>query len=228
MNPTRHHQWFQSKLELARFLVAERGDQAEPDAQILLCCAISGLAAILWPGTGIDRQRFIQLLIDYSPSTANLHLISTPVLASQLRDRGDTSSAIALSSKFFPVHPSQFLNPNEVDHKETAVCALLKSLELKNVRRASYAAIIYADLRCALVHEYSVSPHITAFNLFGIHNIPSYVNMTYDNGQTRYLLHFPLHYLVDILSSTADALFAHWSTSSVWANPRPSSWWADG
>ena len=94
MDPTIYRQFFNSKLEIARFLVKERGDKAEPDAEILLCCAISGLAAILWPGRRIDRQRFVQLLIDFCPSRANLTLISTPVLASQLMNSKEVSKLI--------------------------------------------------------------------------------------------------------------------------------------
>lgn len=49
--------WLSSKLELAALLVEEKGEEAEPDSQILLCCAISAFAAVLWPGIGLDRQR---------------------------------------------------------------------------------------------------------------------------------------------------------------------------
>lgn len=36
------------------------------DAEIILCCANSGLAAKFWPGKGIDHTRFVQLLIYFS------------------------------------------------------------------------------------------------------------------------------------------------------------------
>jgi|SRR5271157_4629059 len=228
MDPIRYQQFFRSKLELAKFLVVEKGDQAELDAEILLCCAISGLAAILWPGTGIDRQRFIEFLVEYSQSTSNLQLISTPVLASQLRDMGDTSSAIHLSRKFFPGNPSEEIKPMQVDQGETMVVATLSSVDLKVIRRASYASIIYNDLRCALVHEYSISPYITNFNLFGTHATLSYTNMTLEDGQSRRLLHIPFQYLADVLDGTAQAVFAYWSKSSQWERPRPALWWTDG
>lgn len=221
-------EFFQSKLELGQFLISEKGNLAEPDAEIIICCAISGLAAILWPDTGIDRQRFIQLLIDFSQPSTNLRHISIPKLASQLRDQGDTSSAITLKDKFFPGHPSEFLDPRVVDHDEATVSSFLNFLDLKTIRRASYASIIYTDLRCALVHEYRLSDNMTSINLFGIHNAPSYLHMNFEDGQTRMQLHLPFEYLANALSNITEALFTYWSTSSSLVKPRPLSWWADG
>ena len=228
MDTKRFREFFQSKIELGRLVVQGMGSQAEPDAEIILCCALSGLAAFLWPGPGIDRQRFIQLLIDFSQPSANLRLISLPVLASQLRDQGDVSSAINLKAKFFPGHPTEFLDPNVVDQDEAIVSSFLNSLDLKTIRRASYASIIYTDLRCALVHEYSLSPNMTSFNLFDIHNAPSYLHMNFEDGQTRMLLHLPFGYLADALNNITEALFTYWSTSSLLEKPPPLSWWVDG
>lgn len=228
MDTKRFREFFHSKLELGRFLIKEMGVQAEPDAEIILCCALSGLASILWPGTGIDRQRFIQLLVDFSQPSANLQLISLPVLASQLRDQGDVSSAINLKAKFFPGHPSEFINPNVVDQDEAIVSSFINYLDLKTIRRSSYASIIYTDLRCALVHEYSLSPNMTYFNLFDIHDSPSYLHMNFEDGRTRMLLHLPFDYLANTLINITDALFTYWSTSSLLEKPRPVSWWVDG
>jgi hypothetical protein len=230
MDTKRFHEFFQSKIELGRLVIKEMGEQAEPDAEIILCCALSGLAAILWPGTGIDRQRFIQMLVDFdfSQPSANLRQISIPVLASQLRDEGDVSSAINLKAKFFPGHPSEFFDPKVVDQDEATVSAVSNSLSLKTIRRASYASIIYTDLRCALVHEYNLSENMTSFNLFDIHNAPSYLHMNFEDGRTRMLLHLPFGYLVDALTNITEALFAYWRTSSSLEKPRPLSWWADG
>jgi hypothetical protein len=228
MNSSKYRQFFQSKLELARFLVLERGDEAEPDAEILLCCAISGLASILWPGKHIDKQRFVQLLVEFSPPKANLQKISTPVLASKLKDDEDVSTANELSNKYYPHQPKEILDPMKVDQDESVVSEAFKSLGLKTIRRASYASIIYTDLRCALIHEYRNSPYIAPFNMFEIPKKPYYVNMTFEDGRVRHLLYIPFSYLADILDSTTDALFSYWSESSEWEKPQPTSWWIDG
>jgi hypothetical protein len=227
MNPAKYRQFFQSKLEIARFLIHERGNEAEPDAEILLCCAFSGLAAILWPGRNIDKQRFVQLLVEFSTSKANLQLISTPVLASKLKDDEDVSTANELSKKFYPHQPKEILNPRKVDQDESVVSEAFKSLGLKTIRRASYASIIYQDLRCALIHEYNNSPYIMPLNMFDSDK-PYYMNMTFDDGRVRHLLHIPFDYLADTLDSTTDALFTYWSESSEWEKPQPISWWIDG
>lgn len=228
MNTTYYRQWLQSKLELARFLIDSKGEEAEADAQILLCCAMSAFAATLWPGDRIDRRRFIQLLIEFSLPAANMDFISTPVLANQLYDKNDVSSAAILRRKFFDVHPTQELKTKDVDRPEAEVAALLPTTESKTIRGASYATIVYTDLRCALIHEYSLSPNMTSFNLFGFSDAPSYVNMKLINGQQRRLLHFPYNYIADVLTSTAEALFAYWETVSAWDKAQPAKWWADG
>jgi len=38
------------------------------EAVIILCAALSAVAADVWPGKGIDRVRFVQLLKDFAPS----------------------------------------------------------------------------------------------------------------------------------------------------------------
>lgn len=220
--------WLNSKLELATLLVEEKGEEAEPDAQILLCCAISGFAAVLWPGTGLDRQRFIQLLIEFSPIHERLKRISTPVLASNLRNSKNSKSAKVLSDKYFPGHPTEMLDPEQVDRPESEIISIFPSLKLKKIRKASYASIIYTDLRCALVHEYSLSPNLTDFNLFGNTDTPTYVNIQTIAGQRRRVLHLPINYIKTILKETADNLFEYWASSTSWTKPIPSSWWADG
>ncbi len=228
MDTTRFREFFQSKIDLGWLIIRELGSDAEDDAEIILCCAVSGLAALLWPGPGIDRQRFIQLLIDFSQPSANLKRISIPVLTSQLRDRGDISSAINLKAKFYPGHPSEFIDPKIVDQDELAVSSFLNSLDLKTIRRASYAGIIYTDLRCALVHEFALSQNMTRLNLFDIHNEPSYLHMDYEDGRSRMLLHLPFGYITNTLTQITEGLFAYWEKSTALEKSRPPSWWVDG
>ena len=76
--------WFERRLALANAIVQEHDESFEADAKILLCCAISGLAARAWPRKSskesIDKARFTQLLVDYAPPKAEIKRISIPAL----------------------------------------------------------------------------------------------------------------------------------------------------
>lgn len=227
MDTTNYSQFFEQRLELARWIVTDKGKDFEADAEIILCSAIGALASKLWPGTGIDRQRFTELLVNFSSSKVDLRIISTPVLAWQLRSHGDLSSAIDVAKHFFPGHPKEVLEPTVVDQDESVIITAFNHLDKKTIRQASYASIIYRDLRCGLIHEYDISEPITPVNLFEIYNSPSYLNMSYANGQNRRLLHIPFEFLVNVLSSITESLFTYWSIATKWEKPHPSNWWVD-
>src|SRR5438874_2037413 len=74
------------------------------DACVLLSALLSGIAAELWPGTGIDRVRFVELWARY----ADLHLaptrLSIPFLRQFLRKSERWSEAKALED----ARPSMF------------------------------------------------------------------------------------------------------------------------
>jgi hypothetical protein len=223
-----YRRFFETRCELARWIIIEKGKGFEADAEIILCCALGALATKLWPGLRIDRQRFTQLLIDFSPTQFNLKLISTPVLAWQLRDQGDTSTSINLATHFFPGHPTEDLQPALVDQEDTVVFAAFPHLDRKSIRRASYASVIYSDLRSGLVHEYDFSGPITSMALSDKISRPSYLNITYEDGQTRRLLHLPFEFILTVLSAVAESLLSYWENASEYEKSRPPSWWVDG
>ena len=251
MNTTRFREWYWGKVRVADQLVSKHGSTAESDAEILLCCANSALAAMMWPGDTIDKFRFTQFLIDFVPQTAGVQRISIPVLVAKLRDNGDTASVQALINEFYPQSDGRILTGDEIDQPETAVITLLPNLSLRDVRESSYAGIIYTDLRCGLVHEYKVSTYLSSFRMSDKQNVPSYVNMLVepDEGEINRIvrqfgisrsqarsaisktvrhLYFPYLYIRNILKDAAEAAFDHWDTASSWKRPRPSSWWIRG
>ncbi len=131
MDTTNYSQFFERRLELARWIVTDKGKEFEADAEIILCSAIGALASKLWPGTGIDRQRFTELLVNFSSSEVDLRIISTPVLAWQLRSHGDRSSADDLANHFFPGHPKEVLEPTIVDQDESVIITAFNHLDKK-------------------------------------------------------------------------------------------------
>jgi hypothetical protein len=182
MLTTVQRQWFQKRVDLADELVQHHARQGEPDAEILLCCAISALASQMWPGKGKDKKRFVQLLVDYSPNSAYIQRVSTCVLIRQLQQKGATVEADKIIAHRFPsklayygkspmeyayngsgLHAgtlSQIVHPDDIDVAAAEVLTLMPILQ-KEVRKASYVSIIYSDLRSGLIHEYELSDNLS-------------------------------------------------------------------
>ena len=94
--------WFQERLTFADEIVSQHGAKAEPDAEIILCCAISALAATIWPGERIDRKRYIQLLIEFAPLEFSIRKISICHLLSYLQDKAKSNAVNVLINFSYP------------------------------------------------------------------------------------------------------------------------------
>ena len=250
MNTASFRQWFSDRLASVQLLVHNRGDVAIPDAEIILCCAHSALAAQRWPGKGIDRARFVQLLVDFANPSFAVNSVSTPILAARLRLTGNTDDALRLQAAFFPGPDLAVLLGPNVDRPEHDVLELLPRLERKFVRAQSYAALIYTGLRSQLVHEYSLSALLSSFSHSEELTVPTYTNMSLDPTPRQMAdlieelrasetlirswsatpirkLHFPLSYIREVIASAAAQGFESWDQSSDWEIPRPRPWWID-
>ena len=251
MNTTSYRRWFDHRIRLAESLVSDQECNAEPDAEILLCCATSAFAAFMWPGRGLDRKRFTQFLVKFAPDSQAVQRISIPLLVAKCRAADDTDSAQILKDKFYPSSVPKVVVGSEIDQPETAVRELLPSLSLRFVRKASYAGIIYTDLRCGLVHEYKLSADLTPIPMSSRRDEPSYANdllapdevvvervmkqfgvsrATAQSAAAKMVRHlyFPFDYLCTMVRGVADAAFEFWNTASSWDQPHPSSWWISG
>jgi hypothetical protein len=176
--------------------------------------------------------------------------ISIPVLISRLLDRGDDSSIKLLMDRFYPQSDSQRVFSEDVDVSEAEILAHLPHLKIPEIREASYAGIIYRDLRCALVHEYKVSSYLTTFDLWDERENPSYVNMRLPpneseaqrlasefgipveyaqeaiSNQTR-LLYLPYPFIRNALASVANSAFDVWDQSTTFTKLPHRYWWIE-
>lgn len=251
MNTAGFRRWYSGKIQLTDQLIKNHSDNATPDAEILLCCVNSALAAMMWPGDRIDQKRFIQFLIDFAPKETTVHIISIPVLMARLKDKGGTALAQVLVEKFYPKSDVRVLKGHEIDQPEAAVIELLPTLSIKEIRHSSYASIIYTDLRCGLVHEYQLSSYLSSIGMSDAASVPSYVNILREPDEAEVdkvakqfgishvtarsaistidrRLHFPYMYIRNTLSRAAEAAFDCWDTMLSWKKPKPSSWWIEG
>ncbi len=236
MDSRHFREWFHKKIEMANAIVKAYGTEGEADAEILLCCATSALASKMWPGEGKDRKRFVEFLVQFSDPGLSLRKISIPLLERRLEKKGDLNTSIRVRRHFLPFMP--VILDGESDKEEQDVSIAFPSLQSEEIRSCSYAAAIYLDLRCALIHEYRLSPHLVPFAHSDRTDIPSYLNLqdgvpdpvtgTFVSGETRRYLYFPYQYLVRILASSAESAFAYWDTCASWDQPEPQPWWIEG
>lgn len=251
MNTRRYRDWYDSKLQTCDLIVASLGSASYPDAVILICCATSALAAQMWPGTGIDRRRFTEFLIEFAPDQAIVKRISVPVLVAKLTEFGQTHEASQLKQSFYPLHDTQVLTSDDVDQDEATIRRLLPAVSTRQIRESSIAGILYSDFRSALVHEYSLSPYLRSFNQSWREDIPSYVNMSIgpDDATVREFantygidepsamsalsrsqrfLHLPYQFVRQLLFDVVQSAFRFWDAQPSWNRPAPSRWWIQG
>lgn len=84
------------KLNVAIALNAGQCNGSYQEATLLLSGIVSGLAADIWCGKGIDRRRFVEIWVQYADASLNPARISIPLLVGDLDRRRRTPEAEAL------------------------------------------------------------------------------------------------------------------------------------
>ena len=273
--------WFQKRLKIADSIVATFGKEANSDAEILLFCAASSLATIVWPRSDNknpgDKKRFVQFLIEHSSQThPPLDTISVDLLIRQLLNGSRTDEANVLIQKFFrseyayfskshmyyyddgPKHIqyaagtlSSIYHPDEIDVTEEKIRELVPELSRREIRRCSYASVIYSNLRSGLVHEYEPTGNVAEFGWNKSGDRLAYINSlvmpdekdvkTFADqykielqeardalAQTQRRIYFPFDYIRDVITGAANSLFAYWRNASELSRTEPTDWWMDG
>lgn len=250
MDTKGYREWYRTKVEIADEIAKSHEKQSEPDAEIILCCANSALAAQMWPGDRKDQKRFIEFLIRFAAPTLAAQKISIPMLANKLEDKGELDSAIKLRERFLPAMHARVID-GTVDQDESVILEFLTTLSRNEIRESSYAASIYMDLRCALIHEYQLSSYLEFECVSDRTDIPSYVNWhilpadadvdqvanlhgisvpeaVFALARPRRRLCFPYNYIRDVMISAAESAFNFWDTSTSWNQSTPQPWWIEG
>jgi hypothetical protein len=198
-----YQEWIQKRILLADDIISRYQPDRTIDAELIMCCAISGLAAMMWPGEGIDKFRFTQFLVKFCPPEVRIQTISLYHLI-EMRTKSNSADAQILISKFFSSrreYDGKLFLDNEtlpvslllktvfdasaIDQLESSIISLLPNISLKEVRASSYAAIIYSNLRNSLVHEYKVSELLASHGPMNNVSMPSYANINYPPDETE-------------------------------------------
>ena len=214
--------WIRIKSEFAARLAEGCCGGSYGDAALILCSCLSALAADVWPGERIDRKRFVELLTRYTPPRLVATRISLLLLVQHLRDL-HMPEAAQIDSAFLQHFPAgEVLIGDQVDKDESDILPACRSISISQIRKSSYADILYREVRSAYMHEgkpgdaaqgWAQTGHPTA----GV----SYVNTI---GQPR-RIHFHIGWISELAQSAAEAV------NQMAAPPplaHPSIWWVDG
>ncbi|MBW8074833.1 MULTISPECIES: hypothetical protein [Metallibacterium] len=142
-------------MAIARRLNSGECGAGYAESVMVLCAAISALAAELWPGRRKDKARFVEVLIQYSPKSLDVSRLSLPLLVGGLAEAQFNNEAAVLENKFLRFDRSQVLTGADADHFEGEVLSLCPTLTTEFLRRFSYASLIYEEVRSAYAHQYS-------------------------------------------------------------------------
>lgn len=216
-------EWVTKKKEIALRLANGDCGGSYGEAMLILCSAISALAAEVWPGKRIDQKRFVEILKDFAPPNLSATQISIPILAWHLRTTGVTNEEKLIRQTFLNICASQVLTGAELDKNENDVLAACKTISVKDIRECSYANLLYREVRSGYAHEYRPGQRADSWPMTQKSSAHvSYVNWA--NDPDRHI-HFHVSWVAEVALTTAQAIDK--VTHSI---PRiaPKKWWIEG
>lgn len=215
--------WAAKKQKLALDLSQGACGGSYGEAVLILCAALSALAAEVWPGTNIDRKRFVHFLKRFAAPELSATSISVPILAASLRRTRKRGALKRLRKAYLNYDHSRVLTGREVDRSEREILSVCPSLKRKEVRECSYANLLYRELRSGYVHEYRPRGKAVSWPMTQDKNAHvSYVNWVHDPDRH---IHFHVTWLSALVSATAKAAD---EISHRLPLHKPNRWWLDG
>jgi len=219
----RRTQWVERKVGIARRLNGGECGADYAEGVMVLCAAISAVAAELWPGTQKDRARFVEVLIQYSLPCLDVTRLSLPLLVGGLEQSQSKSDRATLEDKFLRFDRSRIVTGEEVDHSEAEVLSLCPSLSAKFLRQFSYANLLYEEVRSGYVHQYSTGERADSWPMTSQSDTSiSYCNWV--NDPHRHI-HFHFEWVARVAIDVAKAIDL--ASPSV-PCPDPNAWWIHG
>ena len=217
--------WVGEKCDVAARL--SRGDAGGSYAEsaIIVCAALSALSAELWEGSSIDRFRFIEMLTQFGPQSHQCKTVSIPLLVQHLRNSSRNSEALKVQQAFSLPTSARVLTGPDVDRSEQEVLSVCPQLDLKEVRKFSYAAILYSEIRSSYEHQYRPGEQADSWPMAMLDDQKvSYINRMTGSQEMRRLVHIHIEWVMQLaieLSSVVDQL------ANTLPLPKPPAWWAD-
>lgn len=204
--------YLQRKIAFARSL-AQAGSNAEyGDVCVVLSAILSGCSSVRWPGRGIDRSRFTEMLIRYSKPEHGADLVSIPILLN------DGLIDLASTRYSAPGESCRVFAGEEIDLPMSEARNRFPAVDDQKLKDRTYAALIYSWIRCGYAHEYHLAgdtSHVPATRRSA--NV-SYVLRGEAGKKDKRIMTFHLDYLFSLAEHHVSILPG--SPESV-----PATWW---
>jgi hypothetical protein len=214
-------EWASKKCEIALRLASGECGGSYEEAVIILCAAISGLAAQVWPGDGKDRVRFVEVLKEFAPAEIAVTQISVPILVDVLRHAEPPTACEGLEKSLVDFGPTRVLTGQEVDKSEAEILAACGTVSTKEIRGCSYAALLYREIRCPYAHEYRAGSRADPSPMSGASgSLVSYVNWVHTCRH--------IHFHVELIAQLVLAIATGIDGTTTPRQAEPQQWWVNG
>jgi hypothetical protein len=221
-----YQSFVEQKIKTAKTIADGCCEGTYAEGSLILCSIISAMAAIAWPGNHIDKRRFVEIIIRY-PLEIDPKKVSKPLLA---QDSKVSNLTLGISNIAYYL-------TEDIDLNETEVLHLCPNLTRSEIRKYSYAHLLYEQIRCSYAHEYRIGhkakDHDSLRPMARINDSAiSYVNE--NRGTTLYRgIHFPIKWIASVAQGVARGLDNEPSNKGkmpfedLWLEI-PTPWWLDG
>jgi hypothetical protein len=216
--------WARDKRNIAAQLARGQAGGGYAEAVILLCSAISGLSADVWPaasGHGRDRRRFVEALACLVPEALKTTWVSVPLLIGRLgKQSGFDDDSDQLSRLIDRFDMSRVVTSCDIDRSDTEICQLCPSCPIKVIRECSYANLLYTELRSSYAHEYRTSEKAAEHPMTATITEPvSYVNAVWVPHRQ---IHFHWQWIGEVAIALAERIDA---LNDELPRSAPPNWW---
>lgn len=205
--------FLKGRLDLVDVLAADVAGATYADLVLIITSVLSACASVRWPGTGIDKRRFVELLVRHAPEDSRASWVSVPALIN--------AGFVAESDTPYgpPGESTRIFCDHEIDLAFDDAKAKYSHVPTRQLRRHSYACLIYEWLRCGYAHEYCPHENITHVPASRRKARISYIGRGTPRGLKR-MASFHLDYLMELAQH-------HVSTLPTTPSPAPNPWWLD-
>jgi hypothetical protein len=206
--------FLQGRIDLVQQLRTSSIGATHQDLVLILTAVISACAAWRWPGEGFDRKRFVETLVQFSPPPLHADYVSIGALLefgliaeSQTPWRGFADR-------------TRIFTGQEIDSSLPEMSSRYPNLTTRDLKRASYANLIYRWLRCGYAHTYWPSGNTTHVPPSHQPAQISYIGRSYPNGKLIRVASFHLDYLLELTQQQVSTL----PDNQI---PEPNEWWIE-
>ncbi|MGB5159316.1 hypothetical protein [Desulfobacterium sp. N47] len=196
-----YQHFVEQKIKIVQAIADSCCGDTYAEGALILCSVISAMSAIAWPGDSkINRKRFVEIIVKYPPQHEDPKKVSLPIL---VQGGVVCNTRLGVSNKAFHL----------TENKDLTEANIMKScpdIKLSEIRKYSYANLLYQEIRNTYAHQYRAGKNSTeSDSLRQIENTGksaiSYVNIIRNDTLCR-VIYFPLEWIASVARAVASGL----------------------